>query len=76
MPGFPPKSQSDALGHFGLRDALIMAHRASLIFLMSELPEAAVATVMREFATRGHRMDQANLARDRLAPGGQKTDLR
>ena len=53
-------------------DALFTAHRASLMFLMPELPEGAVAAVMREFATRGQRMDQTNVARDLLVPGGSK----
>jgi hypothetical protein len=50
-------------------DALFLVNRASLTYLMPELPEAAVATVMRQFATRGDRVDRAE---HRLVPSGQR----
>jgi hypothetical protein len=43
-------------------DALFVAQRASLMCLMPELPETAVAAVMRQFATQAPRMEQANVA--------------
>jgi hypothetical protein len=57
-------------------DALFIARRASLTSWMPELPEAAVAGVMRQFATRGQRADQTNAARLAERQAVQKIDLR
>ena len=48
-------------------DALFIRRRAPLMSWVPALPEAVVAAVMRQFATQGQRIDQANAAEDWLA---------